>query len=100
MMAPLARRLMPAATSRSPYICWLPSLLYLVHPGTIVAESRAGVEIPFAFLLVGLMWLICKAVELRKTWCYATAGLVLGLTVLMRSTPILFPVFLLGYLLI
>ncbi|HLJ78634.1 MAG TPA: glycosyltransferase family 39 protein [Acidobacteriaceae bacterium] len=100
MMAPLARRLIPAGASRFPYVYWLPSLLYLVHPGTIVAESRAGVEIPFAFLLVCLMWLICRAVELRNTWYYATAGLVLGVTVLMRSTPILFPLFLLGYLLI
>jgi Dolichyl-phosphate-mannose-protein mannosyltransferase len=76
-----------------------PPLLFLFHPGTLIAESRGGVEMIFAFLITLFLLTIYKALEADR-WCdYVVAGLVLGVMVLVRSTPMLFPVFLLGYLL-
>lgn len=90
----LARRV-----SRSPVVYYAAPLLFLLHPATVVAESRGGVEILFAFLLVFFMNLLYRAMESRRWVAYALSGAVLGLAVLVKSTPILFPIFLLGFLL-
>ena len=75
----------------------LAPLLFIFHPGTLVAESRAGVEAVLTFLVTLSIFLIYRATESNKTSDHAIAGIVLGLTVLVRSTPMLFPVFLLAY---
>ena len=77
-----------------------PPLLFLFHPGTLIAESRGGVEILFGCLIVLFMLVVYQAIENNRWWYYLIAGAVLGLTVLVRSTPLLFPVFLLAYLLL
>jgi 4-amino-4-deoxy-L-arabinose transferase-like glycosyltransferase len=77
-----------------------PPLLFLFHPATLIAESRGGVEILFTFLITGFMLALYTALERETAWHYAIAGTVLGLTVLVRSTPLLFPFFLLGYMLL
>jgi 4-amino-4-deoxy-L-arabinose transferase-like glycosyltransferase len=78
----------------------LPPLLFLFHPATLIAESRGGVETLFAFLLILFLLALYTALE-RADWRYfALTGTVLGLTVLVRSTPMLFPLFLLGYFLV
>lgn len=74
------------------------TLLFLFHPGTIISEARAGVEIPFIFVMMLFMLALYRAVEKRTLWAFFLAGLVLGVVVLVRSTPLLFPVFLLVYL--
>jgi 4-amino-4-deoxy-L-arabinose transferase-like glycosyltransferase len=77
-----------------------PPLLFLFHPATLIAESRGSVEILFTFLVVLFLLALYTAME-RNTWFYyALTGAVLGLAVLVRSTPMLFPFFLLGYLLL
>jgi 4-amino-4-deoxy-L-arabinose transferase-like glycosyltransferase len=73
-------------------------LLFLFHPGILVAETRGGVEVFFGFLVSLLVFTICRAVERDRTIDFVLAGLVLGLTVLVRSTPMLFPGLLLLYL--
>jgi len=75
-------------------------LLFLFHPGTLIAESRGGVEIIFAFLITLFLLTIYKALEANRWLDYVIAGLVLGVTVLVRSTPMLFPFLLFGYLLV
>lgn len=75
------------------------ALLFLFHPGTLIAESRGGVEILFIFLLVTFIWVLRLALDKQRPLLYAVGGAVLGLTVLVRSTVILFPVFVLAYLL-
>jgi 4-amino-4-deoxy-L-arabinose transferase-like glycosyltransferase len=86
--------------SSRPWLTILPPLLFLFHPGTLIAESRGGVEILFAFLIALFVLALYRALENNRGWDYAAAGAVLGVTVLVRSTPLLFPVFLLGYLLV
>jgi hypothetical protein len=76
-----------------------PPVLFLLHPETLIAESRGGVEILFAFMLTAYVLSLYKAVSTNRWRDYLVSGIVLGLTVLVRSTPILFPLFLLGYLL-
>lgn len=75
-------------------------LLFLLHPGTLVAESRGGSEILFTCLLTLFILTIYRALN-SGTWRdYIVSGAILGLTVLVRSTPILFPFVLLGYFLV
>ncbi len=74
--------------------------LFLFHPGTLIAESRGGVEILFGFLLTSFVVTLYAAIDSRRSSAFLVCGLVLGVTVLVRSVPIFFPIFLLGYLLI
>lgn len=75
-------------------------LLLLLHPGVLVAESRGGVEALFTFLLTFYVLTVYRAIENNRWWDYLQSGGVLGLTVLVKSTPMLFPIFLLGYLVV
>jgi 4-amino-4-deoxy-L-arabinose transferase-like glycosyltransferase len=74
------------------------SLLFLFHPGTIIAEARGGVEILFIFTLCVFMLALYHAVETGAVRAYLLAGVALGAVVQVRSTPLLFPVLLLVYL--
>ena len=73
-------------------------LLFLFHPGTLIAEARGGVEILFIFAAFLFMVALHEAVEKGKLWRYSVAGLGLGAVVQVRSTPIVFPALLLFYL--
>lgn len=75
----------------------LAPLLFIFHPATLVAESRAGVEAVLTFLVTFSIFLIYRATESNKASDHTIAGIVLGLTVLVRSVPMLFPIFLLVY---
>jgi 4-amino-4-deoxy-L-arabinose transferase-like glycosyltransferase len=75
-------------------------LLFLFHPGTLIAESRGGGEVLFALFLTLFVLTLYRAIESNRAWDYSLSGGVLGLTVLVRSTPMLFPLFLLAYLLL
>jgi 4-amino-4-deoxy-L-arabinose transferase-like glycosyltransferase len=75
-------------------------LLFLLHPGVLIAESRGGVEILFTFFLVLYVFVLYQALENNSPWRYVISGGVLGLTVLVKSTPMLFPFFLLAYLIV
>jgi 4-amino-4-deoxy-L-arabinose transferase-like glycosyltransferase len=75
-------------------------LIFLLHPGTLIAETRGGVEILFTLLLMFFMLILHKALETEKYRHYFAAGLALGLVGIVRSTPLLFPAFLAVYFLI
>lgn len=72
--------------------------LFLAHPGTIVAEARGGVEMVFTCALVAFLAALYWAMEADRGKRYFAAGLVLGVAVLVRSTPLLFPLILTPYL--
>lgn len=72
-------------------------LTFLLHPGTLIAESRGGVEISFGFMLVLFIWTMYRAMDSSRWGDYALSGAALGATLLVRSTPLLFPVFLFAY---
>jgi 4-amino-4-deoxy-L-arabinose transferase-like glycosyltransferase len=74
-------------------------MLFLFDPGTLIAESRGGVEITFGLLLAVFILSIYRAVRGNRWQDYLISGLVLGFTALVRSTPILFPVFFLLFVL-
>ena len=73
------------------------SLLFLLYPGILVAEARAGIEIPSIFTMLLFMLVVYSAVEKGCLWRYWVAGLLLGVAVLVRSEVLLFPLFLLVY---
>jgi hypothetical protein len=92
LIALLARRV-----SGSKVVILGAPLLFLFHPGTLIAESRGGVEAAFTFFLVLFMLTVYRAIETRGWFDYLLSGAALGATVLTRSTPLLFPVLLLAY---
>jgi 4-amino-4-deoxy-L-arabinose transferase-like glycosyltransferase len=76
------------------------AILFLLYPGILVAEARAGIEIPSIFTVLIFMLVLHSAVESKRLWQYFVAGLMLGLAVMVRSEVLLFPSFLLLWLLI
>jgi 4-amino-4-deoxy-L-arabinose transferase-like glycosyltransferase len=74
------------------------SVLFLLHPGTIICEARGGVEVFCIFAILVFMLLLGWAVKKGGHWRYLVVGLALGIVVQIRSTPMVFPVFLLFYL--
>lgn len=81
-------------------IALLAALMFLLYPGTLVAETRAGNDVPCIFTMLLFMVLLYQAVEKEKTWLYGIAGVSIGIAALVRSEVMLFPLFVLGYLLI
>ena len=77
-----------------------PPLLFLFHPGTLIAESRGAIELLYTLFLAFFMCTLYVAVKSDKVRHYVLSGGVLGLTVLIRSVPILFPAVVLAYLLV
>ena len=75
------------------------AVLFLLYPGTFVAEARAGIEIPSIFTVLLFVLALYSAVEKGSLWRYWAAGLLLGLAVLVRSEVLLFPLVLLVYFL-
>jgi hypothetical protein len=96
----IAMKLSPNALSQNPILPLIAPLLFLFHPGTLIAEGRGGIEIIFALLLTLYLLTVYRAIENNRWHDYAVSGTVLGITVLVRSTPILFPCFLFTYLLL
>ena len=76
------------------------ALLFLLYPGILVAEARAGVEIPCIFAVMLFILALYGAVQKGDLWRYGAAGLLLGAAVLFRSEVLLFPVPLLIYFLL
>lgn len=76
------------------------TLLFLFYPGTLVSEARGGIEIVFIFVVMLFMLAVHQAVEKGERWRYLVAGALLGVVVLFRGSPMLFPGFLLGYFLL
>lgn len=93
LIVPLARRIDPR-----PAVAAVAAMVFLLHPGVILAEARGGVELLFMFVVMLFMVALYRAVENGRSADYVVAGALLGLTVLIRSTPILFPALLLVYL--
>jgi len=73
------------------------ALLFMVHPGVVVAEMRGGVESLFIMLLMCFFIATYRALESRKLSDYFLAGLVLGIAANVRGTALLFPSFLVLY---
>jgi len=79
---------------------WVPliaPLLYLSHPGVIVAELRFGIEVPFTCLLLCFLILTLRALHSGRIGDRIRSGLALGVTCIFRSTALLFPLFVFGY---
>ncbi len=89
----IARRL-----GGGPVVQVLAPSLFLFHPAVLVAQSRGGPEMLFTLGLSAFVLLFLKAREAGGLRAYLLAGAVLGITVLVKSTPMLLPVALAGLL--
>jgi 4-amino-4-deoxy-L-arabinose transferase-like glycosyltransferase len=97
----IAQRLLPNDSDRATLrLSYVAPVLWLFHPGTLVAESRGGVEILFACCLTASVWMLLQAIDSGKLLGFVYCGASLGVTVLVRSTPLLLPGALFLYLLL
>lgn len=70
-------------------------LVYLLHPGVFVTELRGGFEAVFMLLLVAYAYSLQSALRNPQDWQrFALAGALLGLTLWVRGTVIVFPLLL------
>ncbi len=76
------------------WVAVIAPILYMVHPGVFVAELRSGVEVLFTFLMLAFLLLLRTAICSESTAGYVKAGVALGVATYVRSTALLFPVFL------
>ena len=72
--------------------------IYLFHPATILSETRGGYEILFAFLITVFIYVLYRAIESNKYQTYFLSGICLGLTMLVKSITMTFPIFFISYL--
>src|SRR5580704_8994743 len=75
-------------------------LLFLLHPGVLLAESRGAVEMLYTLLTTLFLLSLYRSLEKSRWWNFVLSGIVLGLAVSVRSVPMLFPFFWGAYLLI
>ena len=71
------------------------ALIFFFHPGTLIAESRGGLECMLTLCLAASVLLAVIAMERQKWPCFAMAGVMYGLTMLVKSSvapvlPVLF----------
>ncbi len=71
------------------------TILYLFHPGTILSETRGGTEVFFTLLLCVYILILYQAIETNEYKYYFLSGIIIGIASLVKSTPVLFPLFLL-----
>jgi 4-amino-4-deoxy-L-arabinose transferase-like glycosyltransferase len=95
MLMRLARKL-----TDDPAVPLVGTLLFLFYPAILVSEARGGIEIVFIFVVMLFMLALHQAVEKGERWRYLVAGASLGVVVLFRGSPMVFPAFLLGYFLL
>ena len=95
----LAAQLFDAEEDTAAALPDIAAALFLIHPGVLVAESRGGVESFFTLLITAFALLLTRGWKDPKLVTFMLAGVVLGMTVMVRSTPIIYPAILLLLLL-
>lgn len=78
----------------------VPALLFLFHPGVILSESRGISESVFTLLLTAVVYLLYSSIRSNSAKYFMMTGIVLGLAMLVKSTPALIPVVLFPYVLV
>jgi 4-amino-4-deoxy-L-arabinose transferase-like glycosyltransferase len=73
-------------------------LVFLFYPAVMLAETRGGLETFLAFWTAVFAFSFYRALESDTLRDYAIMGILLGVLLLVRGTAILFPLFILGYL--
>lgn len=74
------------------------ALIFIVHPGVVIAAARGGFEIFFILLLTAFVLALIRAMQAQDIKYYAFAGLLLGLVVLTRSALLYFSIIVVAYL--
>jgi 4-amino-4-deoxy-L-arabinose transferase-like glycosyltransferase len=83
----------------NPTAALIAAVLFLLYPGVLIAEERAGIEVPSILTLLLFMLALYSAADKGSLWRYGAAGLLLGVAALTRSEVMLFPSVLLLYFL-
>jgi 4-amino-4-deoxy-L-arabinose transferase-like glycosyltransferase len=67
------------------------ALIFILHPAVILAETRGGPEILLTFTVVLFIRLLYRAIDRDRPGDSLLAGLALGVSTLVKSTTLLFP---------
>jgi hypothetical protein len=78
----------------------IPAVLFLFHPAVLVAESRGASESLFTLLLTAVVYLSYASMRSNRVSDFMMAGFLLGLAMLVRSTPALIPIVFFAYALV
>jgi hypothetical protein len=78
----------------------VPAVLFLFHPGIVISESRGTVESLFTLLLTAVVYFLYASIRSNRAKDFMMAGILLGLAMLVKSTPALIPVVFFPYLLV
>src|SRR5262245_24661612 len=65
---------------------WVAAAIFFFHPGVVVGESRGGPESMLTLCLISSVFLSPIAIERQKWHSFASAGLVNGLALLVKSS--------------
>ena len=95
MLLRLTRKIMGDGT-----IALIAALMFLLYPGTLIAEARAGNEIPCVAAMLLFMLTLYRAEEKRSLLLFGVSGVLLGVAALVRSEVLMFPAFLFAYFLL
>jgi 4-amino-4-deoxy-L-arabinose transferase-like glycosyltransferase len=75
-----------------------PAVVFMLHPGVILAESRGGVECLLMLLVTALVYFLYRADAENSLVKHFIAGVFFGLAMLAKSSPVLFAFLLVAYI--
>ncbi|MBU1699216.1 MAG: glycosyltransferase family 39 protein [Candidatus Eisenbacteria bacterium] len=84
-------RILVRGFSHSKLVMYLTPLFFLLHPATLLAETRGGPEIVLAFSITLSLNLLYHAIRTGRGRDHFLTGLALGVSTLIKSTTLLFP---------
>jgi len=79
---------------------WMTGLLYAICPYFIYMTVTAGSDTLFLLMLSVFMLILVSTLETPTRMGFVVAGVVLGLATLTRAVPLLFPIYLLPFLML
>ncbi len=85
---------------RMAHAAWVAPLVFLFYPAIILAESRGGVEIVYTLCVTGFLYFLLEAFSGDRYTDYFWSGIFLGISVIVKSTTLVVPAFLLVFMIV
>jgi 4-amino-4-deoxy-L-arabinose transferase-like glycosyltransferase len=76
--------------TRNHLVAMAAALIYFLHPAVVIADSRGGLESLFMLFMMLFVFLVYRAFDSNRLLPYIGAGAILGVTLLIKSTVVLF----------
>lgn len=96
----MPEREVPAGGHAIEWAPLVPAVVFLFHPGIILSESRGAGESLFTVLFTAVVYLLYRSIRSNGARDFMLTGFVLGLAMLVKSTPALIPIVFFPYFLV